>query len=165
MCQAGLHCTSRISEISGSVVSASPFSLVPSHFSLLTSHLALILLVDDDDSVRSSTGRLLTRAGYSVLDARSVREADERWASGKEQIDLLLTDQSLGDGDGVELLTRLRADRADLPVVLYSGQDAGSLGAGPRMPPGLHLLAKPFTRDDLLAIVRTALAGTLAPGD
>ena len=125
----------------------------------------LILLVDDDDSVRSSTSRLLARAGYSVLEAGSAREARERWTAEQEDIGLLLTDQALGDGAGAELLNALRLDRADLPVVLYSGHDAGSLRSGAGLPPDVHLLGKPFTRDALLATVRTALTRTLPSPD
>lgn len=124
-----------------------------------------ILLVDDDDSVRSSTSRLLARAGHTVVEARSVREAREHWASGQQDIALLLTDQALGDGDGVELLTVLRGDRAQLPVVLYSGHDAGALRGGDGLPADVHLLGKPFTRDDLIAVVHTALTGTLPSPD
>ncbi len=124
-----------------------------------------ILLVDDDDSVRSSTSRLLARAGYTVLEARSAREARERWAAAHQDIALLLTDQGLGDGDGVELLNALRADRAQLPVILYSGHDAGSLQGDGGLPPDVHLLGKPFTRADLVAIVSTALTGTLPSPD
>jgi DNA-binding NtrC family response regulator len=125
----------------------------------------LILLVDDDDSVRSSTSRLLARAGYSVLEARSMREAREHWLAGQQEIGLLLTDQALGDGDGVELLNGLRGDRAGLPVVLYSGHDPGSLRHGAGLPADVHLLGKPFSRDDLLGVVRSALTGSLPSPD
>lgn len=136
-----------------------------SHFSLTTSPdplltVPLILVVDDDDAVRSSTSRLLARAEHSVIEARSVREAQDIWSARSGEIALLLTDQALGDGAGAELLAAFRRDRPDLPVVLYSGQDGGSLRDGTELPHDVHLLAKPFTRDGLLATIRAALAGT-----
>lgn len=122
--------------------------------------MSLILVVDDNDAVRSSTSRLLARADHSVIEARSAREAREIWSARSDDIALLLTDQALGDGDGAGLLAAFRRDRPDLPVVLYSGQDGRSLRDGAGLPHDVHMLAKPFTRDALLATISAALAGT-----
>ena len=122
--------------------------------------MSLILVVDDDDAVRSSTLRLLARAEHSVVGAGSVQDARNIWSTRSGEIALLLTDQALGDGDGAELLAAFRRDRPDLPVVLYSGHDGRSLRDGSGLPHDVHMLAKPFTRDALLATISAALAGT-----
>lgn len=125
--------------------------------------MALILVVDDDDSVRSSTSRLLARANHAVVEASSLREARDIWQARRNEIQLILTDQSLGDGDGTALIAAIHQDQPSLPAVLYSGQDSGSLRGGPGLPGDVHLLAKPFTREDLLATISAALAGSLPP--
>ena len=121
--------------------------------------MSLILVVDDNDAVRSSTSRLLARADHAVIEARSVREARDIWSARSGEIALLLTDQALGDGAGADLLASFRRDRPDLPVVLYSGQDGRSLRDGAGLPHDVHMLSKPFTRDGLLATIHAALDG------
>jgi len=80
-----------------------------------------ILIVDDEDDNRKVFGDLLAAEGYAVKRAASGKEA---FALAVESPpDLVLSDVSMADGDGLELLSRLRAEKklARVPVILMSG--------------------------------------------
>ena len=71
-----------------------------------------ILLVDDHADTNRSLMLLLTRRGYRVQSAVNIAEAMQR--AGEEAFDVLLSDMSLPDGSGLDLLARLHAHPATL---------------------------------------------------
>lgn len=85
-----------------------------------------ILLVDDEADNRRVYGASLESAGYTV---RKASGGEEAFAAALESPpDLVLSDVSMPDGDGLSLLARLRADKrtARVPVVLMSGIHKGT---------------------------------------
>lgn len=82
---------------------------------------AKILLVDDEEDNRRVYGDILSAEGYSVRRAKSGNEAFS--LAVESPPDLVLSDVSMAEGDGLELLTRLRAEKklSRVPVVLMSG--------------------------------------------
>jgi len=104
-----------------------------------------VLLVEDEDSVRRLTRRVLTGQGYVVLEARDGVEALEVWRVHREAIASVVTDVMMPRLGGAALATRLRAERPDLPVLFCSGYtdvfefDMEQPGAP------TAFLAKPFT--------------------
>jgi CheY-like chemotaxis protein len=78
-----------------------------------------VLLVDDDALVLRALCRLLVAGGLRVTTVTRAREALARLAA--EPFDLVLTDVSMPEMDGIELLRRIRAAANDVPVVLMSG--------------------------------------------
>ena len=117
----------------------------------------VILLVEDEVSVRTMTQRLLQRGGYTVLSAGSASEAEKLFASHPGPVHLLLTDIVMPGPNGIELSTRLRRQRPELAVLYISGYAEGSLPARSALPAGAMLLAKPFSSDVLLGRVREVL--------
>jgi two-component system, cell cycle sensor histidine kinase and response regulator CckA len=106
-----------------------------------------VLLVDDTDSVRDMIERLLTGFGYHVLVARDGAQALEVSDKHQGQIDLLLSDVVMPGIGGPELAIRLRMRRPTLRVLLMSGYDEHSFGAG-----GMSyssFIAKPFRAETL----------------
>ena len=106
-----------------------------------------VLVVDDDASLRLLCRVNLELDGYRVLEAGSVAEGAARLAEG--EIDAMLLDLHLGDGDGRDLLASLGERRP--PVALFTGSEV--------IGPELHavaeeVLSKPFQLDALLATVR-----------
>ena len=119
--------------------------------------MSRILVVDDEQLVRSLTVQVLERAGHdvvSVADAKGALELLER-----ERVDLVVSDVVMPGLTGVELLNELRDLQPDLPVVLMTGGSpeperttrALELGAD-------GIVYKPYSHADLIDAVQAALA-------
>jgi CheY-like chemotaxis protein len=106
-----------------------------------------VLVVDDTDALRDMIQRVLVGFGYNVLVARSGAEAMAVSDGFHGQIDLLLSDVVMPGVGGPELAIRLRMRRPTLRVLLMSGYDEHSLGAGGAS--YASFIAKPF-RPELL---------------
>ena len=117
---------------------------------------ATILLVEDEDSVRSLIGEVLARRGYRVLEAENAARAFER-ASHPGKIDLMVTDLVMPGVQGDALARRLTRERPDLAVLYISGYSESVLTERGLLPEGRRLLHKPFTPDELVAAVAEAL--------
>ncbi len=115
-----------------------------------------ILLVEDDERVRRLAERVLRREGYRVLSLEP-QEAVEVFDPG-ETVDLLLSDVVMPGLSGPDVAARLRAREPALRVLFVSGY-ADPLVTDPAKT-GLFgpVLNKPFTPDQLLGAVRSALA-------
>jgi CheY-like chemotaxis protein len=120
--------------------------------------LTKILVIDDDEGVRRSIGKVLVRAGHEVIEAPDGRVA---LTFLKDALpDLVICDLFMPEMDGVEVLRELRRDYPDLPVVAISGgayqgkvqllDVAKGLGA-------VAVLKKPFQLHQLLGVVNDLL--------
>jgi PAS domain S-box-containing protein len=118
-----------------------------------------ILVVEDEGPVRHLAVRVLRGAGYRVLAAASADEADRMADAHEGVIDLLLTDVVMPERSGPVLADGLTARRTGLRVLFMSGYTDGQLQEHGVLLPGVTLLAKPFTPDQLVRRVRTALDG------
>jgi len=78
-----------------------------------------VLVVDDEDSLRRAFVRLLTRKGHSVLEARRGSEALD--ILDQRDVDVVLSDITMPDMSGVELLREVRARKPNVPVILMTG--------------------------------------------
>jgi PAS domain S-box-containing protein len=117
-----------------------------------------VLVVDDEESVRRVTERILVRAGYDVMIAATGGLALEAVGSDAQPIDLLLTDVVMPEMRGPQLVERATRIRPALRVLYMSGyihQAVTQLGI--EHPEELLFVEKPFTADQLLARVRQAL--------
>lgn len=114
-----------------------------------------VLLVDDDGMILRSLGRMLRQAGYDVSTAADGSEALRVFAS--EGPDVVLSDLSMPDGDGIALLRAVRRADGSVPVLLMSG--APTLDATIEAV-NLHadrFLTKPVARDVLLRALEEAV--------
>lgn len=116
-----------------------------------------ILLVEDNEAVRTVAARILSEAGYRVLQASLPSEAREKYAQGKEHIDLLLSDIRMPESSGPELARQLRIGAPDLRVLLMSGYSGRPDDADEKAVAGAHYLEKPFSPESLAQAVRAAL--------
>lgn len=116
-----------------------------------------VLVVDDEDSLRSVVTRILRRLGFTVYAVTGADEALAFAAAHDGAIDLLLTDIAMPHMDGIELAARLRKVRPSLALVLMTGF-AGAVSDERWAETGVvTVLHKPFTVDDLLSAIRAAL--------
>jgi CheY-like chemotaxis protein len=116
-----------------------------------------ILVVEDEDGVRSYGTEILRELGYAVLEAidgPSALEVLDR----EPDVDLLFTDIGLPGGiDGRQLADEARARRPGLRVLLTTAYAGKALIEDGRLAPGLQLLPKPFTYGALATKVRELL--------
>jgi two-component system cell cycle sensor histidine kinase/response regulator CckA len=116
-----------------------------------------ILLVEDQPEVRAIARTLLTRQGYTVLEANGGQEALTLVHAQGNPIDLLLTDVVMPSIGGPELARQLREMRPNLRVLFASGYTDDALVQQGVLQPGSELIQKPFTREALLQKVRSVL--------
>jgi PAS domain S-box-containing protein len=113
-----------------------------------------VLLVEDEEAVRTLTKQILDRAGYDVMAAADAEEALVIFDGAPERIGLILTDVVMPGMSGPEMLTRILRDRA-VPALLMSGYpDLDDVAAGTTQ---LRIIPKPFTADVLTSAIREML--------
>jgi CheY-like chemotaxis protein len=127
--------------------------------------MARILIIDDEDELRSMLRQMLEQAGHEVTEAVNGAEGIQIYE--RDAPDLIITDIIMPEKEGVETIIALRRANPDLPIVAISGGGrleatdflsmAKKLGAR-------HTLAKPFRRDQLLDAVRQCLPEGLITG-
>jgi two-component system cell cycle sensor histidine kinase/response regulator CckA len=118
-----------------------------------------LLLVEDDDTVRTLARRVLDRQGYHVLEARNGAEALRIAESAERRIDLVISDIVMPELGGRQLVERLRRIRPDVPVLLMSGYTNDAVLRQVISEAGDMFLEKPFSTDALAHSVRQALDG------
>jgi CheY-like chemotaxis protein len=118
-----------------------------------------ILVVEDDDELRQTLTRALTRAGYQVLEAANGKAAVRLLQSPQLPADLcgILLDMQLPEQSGVSVLEVIGPIGEVVPVIAMSGsaihlQQAAAAGAR-------ETIAKPFALAELLAVVRRYCPG------
>ena len=116
---------------------------------------ARILIADDDRWLLESMAEWLTGEGYSIQTAQNLAETLK--ALSREEFDLLLCDVRFDEGDGIQLLRKVKKLYSQLPVLMmtgYAGPDAAreSIAAG-----AFELLTKPIIDDELQTAIQRAL--------
>ena len=116
----------------------------------------VILVVEDNEVVRVYSVTSLTELGYKVLEAADAESALP-YLRGDERIDLLLTDVVLPGRSGRSLAEEAAGIRPGLRVLYTTGYSRNAIVHQGRLDPGVDLLAKPFTFEQLAARVRRVL--------
>jgi two-component system cell cycle sensor histidine kinase/response regulator CckA len=116
-----------------------------------------ILVVDDEPAVRHSIRRMLTRQGYTVVEAAHGAEALRVIEESASPIDLVLTDFLMPVMDGRRLIAALRRRPGAPRIVAMSGYDSEAAMRGEPLPDDVRFLQKPFTSDELFRSMREAL--------
>ncbi len=109
--------------------------------------------------MRQLTRQLLEHFGYEVTDAPSAARALEIYADSPAPFGLLITDVSMPEMDGTELVRQLRQVDPGLPVLFFTGYSE-ELARYPADLRGLPVLAKPFSAEALAEAVRRAMAAS-----
>jgi two-component system, cell cycle sensor histidine kinase and response regulator CckA len=116
-----------------------------------------VLLVEDDDAVRSVTARVLRSAGYAVVEAADGPEALECFRADGVEVDLVLTDLVMPGMSGLELAEVIATERPDVKLLFTSGHTSDALARRKLDERELHFVGKPFTAAELTRGVRAAL--------
>ena len=121
--------------------------------------MAIILIVDDNDDIRTFLKRILTSTGHQITEARNGKEAIEQ--IGKTPADLVISDIFMPETDGVELIRQLRKLQPGLKVIAVSGGgDYGDMDIlqAAKMLGAFRVFTKPFPAGEMIAAVKEALA-------
>lgn len=118
-----------------------------------------VILVEDEESLRSLTTEILEAAGYKILEAKSGLHAVELARQYDGQIHLLLTDVVMPGMSGPELADALVNSRPGIKVLFASGYTDELVAQHGLLNSVMELLQKPFTKDALLRRVRDVLDG------
>lgn len=117
----------------------------------------VILVVEDDEALRAFTVQVLAELGYEVLESPNGRAA-LAIIDAREDIHLLFTDVVMPGGlNGRELANQAQARRPNLKVLFTTGYTRNAIVHHGRLDPGVHLIGKPFSFNDLAATVRSLL--------
>ena len=116
-----------------------------------------ILVVEDDDALRAHTVAVLEELGYRVLMAPNGAGALEILDRALD-VDLLFTDVVMpGEFNGRQLADEAKRRRHQLKVLFTTGYTRNAIVHHGRLDPGVHMIAKPYTLDDLSAKIRALL--------
>lgn len=116
-----------------------------------------IMLVEDDDHVRGLIHQLLTRQGYSVLQAANAKMALERAGLHAGTIDLLITDIIMPGMNGKQLADELQARYPSIHTIFISGYSNNIIQESVQLPAKCHFMQKPFPSKELIRLVTQLL--------
>ena len=115
----------------------------------------LVVVVDDDDSIRSAVQDLLEAVG---LPASSFASAEDFLRSGKQhETACLITDIRMPGMSGLELQAQLNAERCRIPIIFITAHGDEKMRLQARREGAVEFLSKPFDNEVLLDGVRAAL--------
>jgi CheY-like chemotaxis protein len=121
--------------------------------------MARILVVDDDPLIQATLPLALLEHGHEVVQALDGKQALNQMR--RQAIDLVIADVLMPEVDGLELLRAVQKELPQVPVIAMSGGSSRLPGADvlqlARLLGARAVLAKPFTEEDLLTAIRTAL--------
>lgn len=116
----------------------------------------VVLVVDDEESVRAPITRMLRHLGYFVLEASNGEHALHVMQDYHSPVHLVISDVRMPEMEGTELVEMLRSWYPQIRVLLISGVASPGLTES-AMTDGGDFLAKPFTMNDLATKVRALL--------
>ncbi len=114
----------------------------------------LVLLVDDDEPVRRAMGRLITRLGYAVVQARNGEEACALLADN--EIDIIVSDIRMPEMTGVQLLREVQEVDEGIPVLLITGEPSIDTAMEAVEYGAVGYLPKPVERGDMERMLKRA---------
>lgn len=116
-----------------------------------------VLLVEDNEAVRTLVARILNNLGYNTLIGESIENSIDLSRQYQGNIDILLTDVIMPQMNGRELYQKLRSERPDLKVLYMSGYTSDVVGSHGILEKGINFIQKPFTMHDLSKKLRKAI--------
>jgi two-component system, cell cycle sensor histidine kinase and response regulator CckA len=117
-----------------------------------------VLLVEDDQSLRSIMAQGLRSLGYGVIEAGNGQEAMQKWQQHHSRIDLLFSDMVMPEGlTGLDLAEKFRRSKIDLKVVISSGYSAEMIDESRLAVENITFLQKPYRIEAMAKSIRDSL--------
>ena len=117
-----------------------------------------ILLVEDEEGLRSLNARGLRSRGYTVIEASNGIEAMEALEQKNGAVDLVVSDVVMPEMDGPALLRAMRARNPDLKIIFVSGYAEDAFAKSLKETEKFDFLPKPFALSALVAKVKETMA-------
>ncbi len=117
----------------------------------------VVLLVEDEERLRTLLETVLRRQGYTVHCRGDVPEARAWLADYEGRVDLILTDMVMPNGTGLQLEAIARQAQPDARLLFMSGYAEHAVTDAGELPPGTHFIQKPFTPRALALKIRDIL--------
>jgi len=130
------------------------------HWGQFASAARRVLVVDDEAIVVNSIRKILTRKGYAIEEAFTCKDALAQVFT--HDFDLVLLDMKMSDGNGLEVLQRIKAKRPDLRVVIVTGYASVDTAVEAIKKGASNYMPKPFTPEELCAMTSRVLDATAA---
>src|ERR1043166_2505002 len=108
-----------------------------------------VLVVDDTLLLRWSLAEALTAAGYLVVEGRDAAEAREAIRDDHRRPDVVLLDYRLPDSDNLDLLTTIRHEVPNVPVILMPAHGTADVVKGALALGASRVVSKPFEVRDM----------------
>ena len=113
-----------------------------------------ILLVDDEENMRSTIGEVLNSLGYKVLKAGDGKEALEMFKAHQNDIDLILTDIVMPRVGGFDLAGSIRQLNHNVPIIFVTGYDKDQVMSSENQIQYTDIIGKPFSFVNLSRLIR-----------
>src|SRR6478735_5039223 len=116
-----------------------------------------VLVVDDEQLIRWSLAERLKSDSLTVVEAGTAQEALDRFGP---DIDLVLLDYRLPDGDGLRVLKKMKSTQPDVPIILLTAFSSIETAVEAMKQGAYHYANKPFNLDEIALVVAKALETT-----
>ncbi|MBI3193298.1 MAG: sigma-54-dependent Fis family transcriptional regulator [Ignavibacteriae bacterium] len=117
-----------------------------------------ILIVDDEKLIRWSLKTELAKEGFSVLEAQDVAEGLDLFK--QHDPDLIILDQKLPDGTGIDLLQQIKKGEQILPVIMLTAYDKSDVAVQAMKLGAFDYVTKPVNMEELKMVIEKALEST-----
>ncbi len=116
-----------------------------------------VLIVEDDATIRTSLFRIFEREGYQVISANRIADA-EVYFKTEMNIDLMVLDLFLPDGDGLSLIEKAKQSRPEIEVLAMTGQGTIDLAVQATQKGAFHFISKPYNPEELISLAAKAVS-------
>ncbi|HBA88132.1 MAG TPA: PAS domain-containing sensor histidine kinase [Geobacter sp.] len=116
-----------------------------------------VLLVEDNESVRSLISQVMSGKGYRVIEAVDGEDGVEKFRSHLEEISLVILDVIMPKKNGGDAFDEIRAMRSDIPAIFISGYTGDIIDRQRISEDGANFLMKPILPEKLLILARQVI--------
>ncbi len=133
---------------------------VTGHWGKFAPSARRVLVVDDEAVVANSIRKILSRKGFSIEEAFTCKDALGQVFS--KNYDLVLLDMRMADGNGMDVLQKIKAKKPELRVVIVTGYASIDTAVEAIQKGASDYMAKPFTPDELYTMTSRVLGSAAA---
>ena len=122
--------------------------------------MSKILVIDDEEIIRTLAQRILNKAGYEIALAENGKSGVEKFQAEKDQIEAVICDMVMDDMSGFEVLSEIRKENPTIPGVISSGNPYNPDDVPDDIKDNIHFLQKPYRAKQLSELVQSILVSS-----